>query len=109
MAMRKTLPVICLVLALSMVPAAQAGAPSRASVSVLDSRYSPAAVTISRGGIVTWTWRGRQWHNVYGSRLPRKGLGGRVSGRASLRFDYPGSYTYICSLHQNMRGTVRVR
>ena len=32
-----------------------------ASVDVTDDAYAPSNVTVGRGGIVTWTWRGSEF------------------------------------------------
>ncbi len=88
-----------------------AGPPaSTLSVKVKDSLYEPDNISISAGQTVTWLWEGGSLpHDVkstsssekYGSKL-------QTSGTFSHRFSKAGRFSYFCSLHPQMRGTVRV-
>lgn len=93
-----------------LVPVAWAGTPTRASVSVKDFSYSPASVTIKKGGTVTWVWRGRISHNVYGTKASYGiNSGFRSSGSWAKRFTRSGSFHYYCTIHPSMKGVVTVR
>jgi plastocyanin len=86
------------------------------SVSILDGnsqssfRFSPSSVSVGAGDTVTWTNDGSapEGHDVSGS-------GGLASGTLhsgqsySHTFSSPGTFSYICSIHPFMKGTVTVQ
>lgn len=78
------------------------------TVTVDNFRFSPATVTIKKGDTVVWRFqRDRAPHNVKGS----GGISSRTmrTGTYRKRFTRAGSFRYVCTLHANMKGTVRVR
>ena len=89
-----------------LVPVAQAGSPTRATVAVKDFSYSPASVTIKKGGTVNWVWRGRAPHDVNGGSFRSKI---KTSGSWSHRFVRSGTFSYRCTIHASMTGKVVVR
>jgi plastocyanin len=73
--------------------------------------FNPTSVKIARGGTVTWTHGGGSVvHNVTFS--PATGAPGNVanlaSGDASRTFGTAGSFSYSCTNHTGMAGTVVV-
>jgi plastocyanin len=82
-------------------------------VSVRDDRFSPRSVTVSRGGKVTWRWRGDNPHNVRFRKVPsgasRRGSDTQTSGRFARTFKKSGRYRYVCTIHEDigMRGSVK--
>jgi plastocyanin len=75
-------------------------------VQLKDSRFKPASLTVHAGQTVTWEWKDRfVQHNVVGpdfaSRTQR-------SGTFTHTFTRPGTYSYRCTLHQKMTGTITV-
>jgi plastocyanin len=71
-------------------------------------RFDPAAVEIDAGDTVTWTNEDNFTHTVQvdGQDDHKVGRGESVS----IRFDKPGRYDYVCTLHsRDMHGTVIVR
>jgi plastocyanin len=86
------------------------------SVSILDGntqsafRFSPSSITIGAGGTVTWTNSGKapEGHDVSGS--GGLGSGTLQSGQSySHTFSSPGTFSYICSIHPFMKGSVTVQ
>ena len=79
------------------------------SVTVDNFRFSPSSVSVKRGDTVTWRFkRDAAPHNVKGS----GGIKSRsriTTGTYRKRFTRKGTFRYICTLHPNMKGTVRVR
>src|SRR6266702_4786398 len=68
------------------------------------------AVTQS-GGTVTWTWAGQNTHNLTFSGGPTPqpaNQANQVTGTAQRTLTTVGSYSYACTNHFNMNGTVRV-
>lgn len=88
------------------------------TIEVLDSRFSPADVTIAVGDSVTWRWGGSLAHSVTQgttpdpsedpSRLFDSGI--KTSGTFGYRFTTAGDVPYFCRPHfgVGMKGVVRV-
>ncbi len=87
--------------------ATAAKAPAKASVTLKNTKFGPAKVTIRKGGTVTWTWRdGSTPHDVVGPGFRSKVV---TAGTFRHRFAKAGTFRYICSIHPGMKGTVTVR
>jgi hypothetical protein len=69
--------------------------------------FSPAHVTLAPGDAVTWRNSDFADHDVRGPGFASP----RIArfGTFTQRFDAPGSYTYVCSLHPFMTGTITVQ
>jgi plastocyanin len=70
-------------------------------------RFDPKTIEIKAGQTVTWTNNDNFTHTVKvdGRDDHKVGRGNSVS----IRFDKPGTYHYVCTLHsKDMRGTVIV-
>jgi len=76
--------------------------------SVSDYGFSPAAVTIAAGDTVTWTNNGTvpAGHNVSGTGFTSPIL--KTGQSYSHTFSAPGTFSYVCTLHPFMKGTVTV-
>jgi plastocyanin len=109
-------PLFCAAVALAAAvpvagPALANGATARTAstttVVLKHTAFTPRKVTIARGGTVRWVWRdGATPHNVTG-----KGYHSRTitKGSFSHRFTRAGRFTYRCTIHPGMNGTVVVR
>ncbi len=97
-------------------PAGGAGAPQRKTVRVLDNYYSPAKLTVNNRSTITWKWPedAGDTHDV----VLRKGPAGVkkfASDGAAAAFTYkrtltkPGTYSLICTYHEEMTMTIKVR
>ena len=71
------------------------------------SRSVRPEITIAVGGTVTWTNTDNQAHTATSSGNFDTGSID-PDATASVTFDEPGTYTYICSFHPFMTGTVTV-
>jgi len=94
--------------------AGRAVAPARAAdkpqvtVDIRNFMYDPDPLQIVTGTIVTWVNDDIPRHSAtddYGAF--DTGLFGKGESR-SIEFDYPGTYTYYCSIHPFMRGEIDV-
>jgi plastocyanin len=87
-----------------------AGAASTKTVTLKNIRFTPSAVSTTRGGKVTWVWRdGTIRHDV---RFKNGGFKpSRLQSRGSytLTFKKKGTYRFFCSVHSEMTGRVTVR
>lgn len=86
----------------------EASAQGTATVTISDFTFSPATLTIEAGTTVTWVNEDAVPHTATGS-------GGEFDtgtiaggGSASVTFDTPGTYAYICSFHPDMVGAIVV-
>ncbi len=80
-----------------------------ATVTIQNFAFSPASITVARGTTVTWTNQDSSTHQI-ASDAPGQFSSGPLSKGASysFRFDTPGTYPYICSIHPSMKATVTV-
>ena len=92
--------------AASEAPPAAADDNGGSTVAIQDMAYTPATLTVGVGATVTWVWRdGAIAHDVKGGGFRSKVM---AEGTFSHRFDQPGTYKYLCTLHPNMTGTIEV-
>src|SRR5262249_36506131 len=78
------------------------------SVAMINFSFSPASVTISVGGTVTWTNNDDAPHNATADDGSFKTPDINKGQTASHTFNTPGTFSYICTIHPNMHGTIRV-
>ena len=75
---------------------------------MLDFEFSPANATIATGGKITWLNQGQAPHDATaddGSFATGTLEPGKLK---SETFDEPGTYSYICTIHPQMEGTIEV-
>ena len=88
-------------------PAAWAAASG--SVTIADFQFTPAQITIDQGDAVTWTNDGPSAHSAtapdgsFDTGILPSGQSG------SHTFNEAGTFSYICTPHPNMHGTIVVR
>lgn len=95
-------------------------APSSVSISILNGtgnqqslNYQPSSVTVAKGGTVTWTNNDPVAHTVTSVSVP-SGASSFNSGMMNytatfkVTFTVDGTYTYLCSYHPWMHGTIIV-
>jgi len=76
------------------------------TVAIENMAFTPQRLTIKAGSTVTWVWRdGAIAHDVKGNGFKSKVM---AEGAFRHRFDQPGTYKYLCTLHPNMTGTIEV-
>lgn len=76
------------------------------TVAIQDMAYTPNTLTVQAGATVTWVWSdGAIAHDVKGAGFKSKVIS---DGTFSHRFDQPGTYDYVCTLHANMTGVIEV-
>jgi len=74
---------------------------------MIDYAYQPSSVQVSAGGSVTFVNNGPdEPHTATGSGFDTGEVG--VGGSATVAFDQPGTFPYVCTLHPNMKGSVTV-
>ena len=83
-------------------------APANTHIAIMDYVFDPTEQTITAGDSITWQNDGQELHNVVD-------IGGAWESQAlsngqtySFTFTTPGTYTYVCSIHSGMLGTIVV-
>ena len=96
-------------LAASLCAAAPAQAAQSTNIEIKNFMFTPATVTAPAGDTVTWRNDDEEPHTVTSdSGLFRSG--GLDTGQTfSFKFDKPGTYHYVCSIHPQMQGTITVK
>jgi len=85
---------------------ADVGPPTDApTIAVTDNDFEPEEVVVEVGTEVTWEWDGESEHDVVGPGFESEL---KTTGTFTHTFDEPGSYTFICTPHRGMQGTVHV-
>ena len=88
--------------------AGKAHAAATTSVNMEDFFFSPATVSVHVGDLVTWHNRGKQPHTATADNGSFDTGTVTAGGSASHMFTQPGTFTYVCTIHPNMHGTVKV-
>jgi plastocyanin len=86
----------------------KAHASASASVNMGDFFFSPASVTVAVGDTVTWHNSGKEPHTATADDGSFDTGTINSGGSGSHTFDSAGTFSYICTIHPNMKGTVRV-
>jgi plastocyanin len=79
-----------------------------ASVTIADFFFLPASVTVTVGDTVTWQNTGDAPHNATADDGSFNTPDLNRGQSASHTFTRAGTFSYICTIHPNMKGTVRV-
>ena len=117
---RRRLPVkrsliACITLLVALVvlaPAAGArgdrarGTTTRVRVRIVDNRFRRASISIERGTVVKWVNRGSNTHTSTSNSWDSGNL--LPGDHFKRRFRRRGTFSYHCSIHSNMHGTVTV-
>lgn len=80
-----------------------------ATVRIENFAFNPAVVNLQRGGVVTWVWAlDTVSHNVTFSD-PSLSSPTQSVGTHTVVFTTQGTFTYRCTIHSGMNGSVVVR
>lgn len=80
------------------------------AVTVSDNQFTPADIQVAPGTTVTWTWAsGASTHNVSFTDGVSSGDRGGANASFSRTFATAGTFTYVCTLHGGMSGSVLVK
>jgi plastocyanin len=78
------------------------------NVTITDFEFTPAEITIQQGDTVTWTNEGPTAHSATASDGSFDTGIFSAGGSRSETFDEAGTFSYICTPHPNMTGTIVV-
>lgn len=89
--------------------ARQAARASTTQVTMIDYEFKPSSVEVDVGDTVTWNNDGPDEPHTATADDGSFDTGEVAVGQsASVTLDEPGSFSYICSIHPSMSGTLRV-
>jgi plastocyanin len=80
----------------------------KGDINIASFAFLPAKISASVGKALTFLNSDDTPHQISVANGPRTAVFLRGQ-RASLTFDKPGEYNYICGLHPSMKGTIEVR
>jgi plastocyanin len=78
------------------------------AVAIDNFTFSPERLTVKAGTTVTWTNRDDIPHTVAAKDRAFKSRATDTDESYSFTFATPGEYSYFCSLHPHMTGTIVV-
>ena len=102
----------------ALISAAPVHGATKKTVTVGDNYFAPKALTVNRGTTVTWRWpRFDEAGDVHDIKLASGPKGVKKFQSEAAATDYtfrrkltvPGTYKLVCTLHHEMRMTVKVR
>ena len=80
-----------------------------ASITIGDRVFTPGSVTVSTGATVTWTNRDDREHTATSTDGGAIASPVMSSGEVYRKtFNQAGTFAYLCAIHPEMRGTVKV-
>lgn len=79
------------------------------TVMIHNFAFSPNSLTISAGSVVTWKNLDGEPHTVVSGQGLFRSDALDENDSYSFKFDKPGTYGFICSIHPQMRGTIVVK
>jgi plastocyanin len=79
------------------------------TVYIKDFMFTPVTLTVSVGTTVTWQNLDEEPHTIRSVDEQVKTGALDQNERYSFRFDRPGTYKYVCSIHPSMVGTIVVK
>ena len=116
--MRQGLPLTAVLAGVALLGAAPAQAARHKTVKIGDNYFAPATLKVKRGTIVTWKWpsfeEAGDVHDVKlksGPKHVKKFHSEPASSDYSFKrkLKVAGKYRIVCTLHEDMRMTIRVR
>jgi plastocyanin len=80
-----------------------------AVISIHEFMFSPTAMTVPAGTTVRWKNLDGEPHTVRGVDATFKSDALDQNDSFTFKFDQPGTYRYVCSIHPQMVGTIVVK
>lgn len=86
----------------------QAASPDPDPIVIKGFMFSPTNITIKVGSKVTWTNQDEEPHIVASDNGTFRSAALDTDESYSFKFDKPGTYHYVCTIHPRMIGTITV-
>ena len=111
----KTIALLCAISCLSLSPFALAGEMKDADsskqnkIEIKDFAFNPQTLTVKSGEKITWINRDEEPHTVVSvEKQFKKSTALDTDQEFTITAGAPGTYTYFCSVHPKMTGTIIV-
>ena len=113
---KRSIAVVAGAVLLSAAPGADGA--TKKTIDLGDNYYAPKTVTVAKNTTVTWRWPGfEEAGDVHDVKLKTGPKGAKKFQSESAATDYtfkrkltvPGTYRIVCTLHEEMTMTVKVR
>ena len=101
--------VAALFLAMAVYHPSSAASADPATISVKDFMFAPTSLTVMAGSTVTWANLDAEPHTVVSETGLFRSGALDTNDTFSFRFDKPGAYHFVCSIHPQMVGTIVVQ
>lgn len=108
MRLKTTLLSSLLLASLAVGVAAAADAVPAPRVVIKDFMFAPTTLTVKTGAVVTWLNKDEEPHTIYSDAGLFRSGAVDTDGSFEFRFDKPGTYHYLCTIHPRMVGTIVV-
>ena len=113
----KTIALLCAISCLNLSAFALAGDMKDAhstnskqnTIEIKDFAFNPQTITVKSGQTITWINRDEEPHTVVSvEKQFKKSSALDTDQRFTITAGIPGTYTYFCSVHPKMTGTIVV-
>ena len=88
---------------------ATAGTPDPTTIVVKNFMFMPMSLTVTAGSTVTWSNQDQEPHTVVSDTGLFRSSAIDTNESFSFKFDQPGTYHFMCSIHPQMVGTIVVQ
>lgn len=89
---------------------ANTGSTSETKVEIKDFAFNPQTITVKSGDKITWINRDEEPHTVVSvEKQFKKSSALDTDQQFTITTGAPGTYTYFCSVHPKMTGTIVVK
>jgi plastocyanin len=82
---------------------------AKTQVEINNFSFSPSTLTVPVGTQVIWINKDETTHNVVSSDKTIRSAALDTDGKFTFTFTKAGTYSYICTIHPRMKGTVVVQ
>lgn len=89
----------------AVAPAAQSATPR---VVIKEFMFAPTTLTVKAGAVVTWLNKDEEPHTIFSDAGLFRSGALDTDGTFEFKFDKPGTYHYVCTIHPRMVGTIIV-
>ena len=91
------------------IKSANTGPGNKNEIEIKDFHFSPQTLTVKTGETITWTNRDEEPHTVVSvEKQFKKSPPLDTDQTFTITAGAPGTYTYFCSVHPKMTGTIVV-
>jgi plastocyanin len=97
------------VLAADPAPASPGEPSPEATISIREFMFAPMSLTVTAGTTVHWKNLDGEPHTVRGIDANFRSDPLDQNDTFAFKFDRPGTYRYVCSIHPQMLGTIVVK